>query len=312
MPEIGDIRLANPGTSSTDEQRLVCVVGVDRVRHTADVCLVSNEIENAMQTDVVVAGSEAALPFDLVVEVEVVGRLWRTQIEPMVTRLPFGITQIIRRAVASGAQTIPSRRRGVLSADGDGPFLRIRMAERAAMTALAQDHRKSADAECSNIALVVDPTLFLSGLDANRGTSEDRFLGIAKRIAASDVSMVPSRVMMNQLEIHRYTDPSIIDRYGVEGAQVMMAMCERALVESPEIGKQNTVFQPRRTAAASDAEAELAWMIASLAIRGHTSVRLLTERTAWDGPIPDSLLAEANTPSIGCTDLSLEILEEAS
>jgi hypothetical protein len=307
VPQVGELRLAEGVESRKIETRMVCVVGVDRPRGFAEVALASNESALATASDVVVTSNRSGLPFDVVIEVEIRGRVWLSQIGRIVKRLPFSVLKEVRRSVVSGPGMIPEYQRGIRTSGSHDQRAMFQLDERAALDALADDCRESLESEDSNLALVVDPVLFATLGHGRKQHDYRRLLGIAEKVAAADISMVPKRGLAAVLKHHAAADHSALDRYGIEGVRALTGLFERVLADPAPSRQRGISFRPRRRAVPVDAEIELEGMVWSLMSRGHRRIRFLTDPDVWAEPSVHLVVAEL--PSFGVTSLRLESLE---
>jgi hypothetical protein len=305
-PQVGDLRLALGTESAEIEPRLVFVVGVDRSRGVAEVALASNESDLASDSDVIVTRDQSGLPFDLVIEVGIRGRVWLSQIGRLVTKIPFPLSEVVRRAAVSIRGVTAEYQHIVRASDPQDQRVLFRMEERASLEAIADRCRESLESDASNLALVVDPVLLASLGREGEQRDRDFLLGIAERIATADISMVPNRVLATKLG-NLMSDDSAFDHYGVEGVRALTGLFERALADPPLSGLPGISFRPRRKKAAVDNEIELEGMVRSLVSRGHRRIRLLTDPGVWAEPSVHSVVAEL--PSQGATSMRLESLE---
>lgn len=95
-PERGDVVLVEAMDASAPS-RLCLILDVNEEYNTAGVALLSNLVENATDLDVSLTTELTDLPFELLVEADVVGTAWQWQLSALVGRLPVSLVDVIER-----------------------------------------------------------------------------------------------------------------------------------------------------------------------------------------------------------------------
>ena len=289
-PRAGELRIARPVSPGVADPRLVCVVDVDPVLATVRSALVSNEVDLAAGADLLLSAAATGLPFDLVVQSDVTGALWWSQVERCVGRLDRRLTDLVCDAVAAGPARVPRRVRGMPLAAADDPRLELKAVEAAAMRALAADCEVAGAHDPRPVPLMVDPALveILSTDDA--ASYSERLTAIAAELATAQRPVVPTAAV-----------PVILaawDRgFRVAGDtwRGLQPCLERALSAPLEGSPGQVRYAPDRRATTPRADRALADACTQQALLGATAIRLLTTARAWTTDRPGaSTLATAH------------------
>jgi hypothetical protein len=297
LPEVGELRIAEPTRPGEVAPRLVLVTATDPHLGVAEVALTSNEVEFATDVDITIAAGNSHLPFDLMVETDVVGRLWFNQLARLVASLDPEMTETACRAVLDGPGAVPVGLRGLPISGPNDRRLEFKREEGAALDALALD---CSDAEARGRlepTLMLDPVLFLPREDEPEQIILERLLEIAEQLTESPAAGVPVQALERQLAGMGFDSHTWTERQGHDAYQALMQLFERALCEAAALAEGELTLRPSRESWAEDADQELQSMMAPLFPSGARSVRLLTSNEAWVGGVPGGMaMARAEGP----------------
>lgn len=281
-PEVGDLCVAEPVEPGAAAPAIVCVVEVDHGLATVRAALASPETDLASGADLLAAATDSGLPFDLMVESDVEGRLWWTQVERRVGRLGERLAGLVRDAVRLGAAAAPAGVRGVPVVAADDPRRELRDGERSRLGALVADCERATAGGLSGLPLLLDPAL-LAGLPAGDGCSRSVGLeAIARELATAGRPIVPVGAV-----------PAVLEAWDAGGSRLdpdlwraLQPCLQRTLAAPPGPAAPVVAFEPPRARTPAWAEEALAETCGGLLLSGARSIRLLTTTSAWSGDRP--------------------------
>lgn len=155
--KIGDIYLVTPGRLGMGANRLCAVLELDSAMETARVVLLTNETEYACDWDVRMSRDEFRLPYELMVECDIVSSVWLSQLGEHVGRVPGALRPGIVATTTGTISAIDETRRATPIHGPDDPRWVFREHELRALHALSD--------ECMSRlidGLIVDPRLVAS------------------------------------------------------------------------------------------------------------------------------------------------------
>lgn len=272
-PRAGDLRLAVPAEGRGGEQRLVCILDVDRAAATVRAALTSNEVELATGADVLATTAATGLPFDLVVESDVIGTLCWTQVARPVGRLDRSTMESVCTALSSGQLTGDLQVPAVTVLSSDDARYAIKAEERERMRWLSAIDRPR------SVPLVVDPILLRRPVGDGGESFQARLAAVAAEVATTADTLIPAAAVARLVDAWRRGAAVPVDVW--RGLQPCL---ERTLVDAKPQLAAAVVFEPGRQPAPRWSERALSEACARQVDRGTTLIRLLTTRTAWQSP----------------------------
>jgi len=278
-PEPGELCLAEPVEPGAAAPAIVCVVEVDHELATVRAALASPETDLAAGADLLVPAADCGLPFDLMIESDVEGRLWWSQVERKLGRLDERLAGLVGDAVRSGPAAAPPAVRGMPLVFAGDPRSEFKDGERDRLGALAADCERAVAAGRSALPLVLDPAL-LADPQAGGGRSRSaRLEAIVGRLATAGRPIVPGGAV-----------PAVLEAWDAGGSRLdpdlwraLQPCLERALAAPPPPGAPGVAFEPSRAPGPAWADAALAATCGGLLLGGARSIRLLTTPRAWSG-----------------------------
>jgi hypothetical protein len=163
-PKVGDICLVTPGRLGTGANRLCAVLELDSAMETARVALLTNETEYACDWDLRMRCDELQLPYELMVECDILSSVWWTQLSTRVGCIPNAVWSGLLLAATTGDfREVDESRRGTPIHGPSDPRWIFREHELSSLEALST--------ECMSrliAGLVVDPRLICVLAEASR------------------------------------------------------------------------------------------------------------------------------------------------
>lgn len=275
-PRVGELRVAEPVEQGTAAAGIVCVVDVDPVLAAARAALVSNETDLATAADLIAPGASTGLPFDLMVETDVIGTLWWSQLVRRVGQLAPRLTARLRDAAAHGVEGVPEHLRGVPVVSAGDPRQDFKGEESVRMAALSTDCETAVAGGASGLPLMVDPALVAAQSTDDASRYAARLTAVVVAVADADRPVVPAGAAALLLEAW---DRGL--RPPPDAWRGLQPLLERALVGQAPGAKTSVDFRPSRRHRLRSADRALADACAEQGRRGVSAVRLLTARDAW-------------------------------
>jgi hypothetical protein len=289
LPRVGELRIAVPTVFGQADPRMVVIVDVEPEIGVAEVALVTNEIEFASAEDVVMGAEATGLPFDLLFETEIVGRLWCIQLGRLVAELDSELARTVRRSLReerTRAAATPHVAEDTAALDQRSLF---RKRERLELEALSEDCQQALIRHGSASEVVLDPALFDPASEGSRLPMFERWLVVAQNVVRPAPVTVPVGVLESSLESHGIGPRPWSGRPGPDAVRALLPLFERVLAErSPRIGG-NLEIVPARRRPADAVDRELISMLSSASKRGCRTVRLLTVSEAWTGEFSEAM-----------------------
>lgn len=304
FPRIGDLRIAEPTAVGKCDPRMVIVIGLEPDVGVADVVLVSNETEFASDVDIVIPAGASGLPFDLLVETELVARLWCVQLGRLVAELGSDLTFPIRQSVIE-EKTIADGQRRILKEDApvDQRAL-FKEREHTELAALSEDHRRTLDCHEPGSETVVDPALFDPATAGSRRRTFERWLTIAEDLVQTGSAAVPVAALASSLESCGLPPRLSPGGSGPDQVRAVLPLVERVLADRPIVDEMDLEIDPPRSRSSLALDRELMSMLVTASRRGIRTVRLLTEPEAWMDEIHEPL-AMARVATADETELQI-------
>jgi hypothetical protein len=191
-PKIGDIYLVTPGQLGMGANRLCAVLELDSAMETARVALMTNETEYACDWDVRMSRDELQLPYELMVECDIVSSVWWTQLSIRVGFVPNAMWSGLLVAATTGDfSEVDESRRGAPIHGSSDPRWTFREHELSALQALS--------AECMSRlvdGLVLDPGLICVMAEASREEQVSIAAAISERSMIEMVTMDPGSLQL--------------------------------------------------------------------------------------------------------------------
>lgn len=290
VPRTGDLRIARAVSPGAVDPRIVCVVDVDPLLATVRAALVGNETDLATGADLLAPAAATGLPFDLIVQSDVTGTLWWSQVERCVGRLDRRLTELVGDAVSNGAARVPRRARGMPVVAAHDPRRELKTVEIAAMRALSAECETAAGRDARPVPLVVDPALVEISSTDDAASYVGRLAAIAAELANADLPVLPAGAASVILDAWDRGFRATTDAW--RGLQPCL---EQALSAPRGSGARPVRYEPERRATSARADHALGEACTRQAIAGATAIRLLTTPQAWTADRPGgSSLATAH------------------
>jgi len=299
LPEPGEIHIVEAMDGRSLEPRMACVLAVAPNTGSAEVALVSHEIDLATDRDLPLPAKDSGLPFDLLVETDVVARVWLIQLGRLVVRLRADRIDSVIRVVMGGQEPATDT---VLPIQGTAdPRSVFKEEEGAALDALAQDcslHLEGA----RRVPIVVDPAVLVRADREPADRHLGRLVATAQQLLASETRIVPERSL------------DWLPRLGDGDCDTLRAltpMFEAALHESTSRVTDAIRFDPEREVE-TDQDDELGALLPPLIEANTRSLLLLTIGDAWSGGMgAPTIMATATVGDHGPLQIVRHDVEEA-
>jgi hypothetical protein len=268
---------------------MVVIIDVEPEIGVAEVALVTNEIEFASAEDVVMGAEATGLPFDLLFETEIVGRLWCIQLGRFVAELGSGLARTVRRSVMEGQTSAAATPHVAEDTPGLDQRSLFKKRERLELEALSEDCQQALVRHGSGPEVVLDPALFDPASDGSERPTFERWLAVAQNLVRPVPVTVPVGVLESSLEAYGIGLRPWSGRRGPDAVRALLPLFERVLAErSPRIDGDLEIV-PARRRPADAVDRELMSMLSSASKRGCRTVRLLTVSEAWTGEFPEAM-----------------------
>ncbi len=294
-PDVGDIYLVTPGQLELGTNRLCVVLELDSSMETARVALVTNETEYACDWDIRMNRDELQLPYELMVECDIVSSVWWAQLITRIGTIPSAVWSGLVVAATSGDfSAVGESRRGTAIHGPSDPRWTFREHELDALQALS--------AECMSRlidGLVLDPGLICALADASREEQAAIAAAISERAMVETVTMDPGSLDF------LLSNAELIDSDSWSALQGIIESASGADVSewSPLSTFEVTSLVSRNPASRSSGMRDALNSLLTKAVRENRSVtHLLTRREEWaahsavvrleSGPNPNVLIAE--------------------
>lgn len=272
-PEAGDLRIAETIEEGRGESRVVVVLDVDPLVASARVVLASNETDMITSRDLLLPADDTDLPFDLVLEPDLVGELWWIQIGRRLGRLREDWICRMKRAVGGSFGATRDRRSAAASPSAARSF---RIGEETALDRLAapMGDRRGGH-RLGRVPTVVDPALLVRHHGESAETFLNRLLVLSRAVGAAEHVLIPGE----SFDVGQLT--SVVPELGCDLEVALRPIMERQLTEpaSPSLG--GVGFDPGRVPGPSAAESALANELGRSVHEGRPTTRLLTTSRAW-------------------------------
>jgi hypothetical protein len=299
LPLPGEIHIAEVMGGQEAEPRMVCVLAVEPTKGWAEVALVSPEVDLGTDRDLPLSALATGLPFELMVETDVVAKLWLIQLGRVVVRLDSDRTDSIFHAVR-GEGALGSCVALPIQGPAD-PRSVFKEEERVALGALARDCNSQL-ASGWRAPVVVDPAVLVGADHSAVGEQRKRLVAVAERLLDAESRMVP--------------DPSfdLLAILGVSDCDTLQALAPllEAALREPDPGATDALrFDPPREFEA-DPEDELGALLPPLIESEARSILVLTTRNAWSDPVRAPMsMATAASDEAGPVQIVRLDVEEA-
>jgi hypothetical protein len=187
---VGSIVMARPHHGS-GERRLVAILGTDNWAQTLFCALVTNEIDEATETDVVLGPRQTGLRYPISIETRLTADLWAHQASEPVGRVPFRLLNAIEELRFGNPRSAVSALRGVplLDEEHDDRW-GFRRDELSQLLALGSDCA-GAHERLATAVPTIDPTFLECAHHARRDADVDR----AMALLADGLAKVPSEAI---------------------------------------------------------------------------------------------------------------------
>lgn len=272
-PEIGDLRIAEPIDEECGEPRVVVVLDVDPLVASARVVLASNEVDMVTTRDLLLRTDDTDLPFDLVVEPDLVGELWWIQIGRRLGRLREPWIHMLHEAVGGA---VGAARRGRSAEELACAARSFRIEEEAALGRLAirVDDRDDAHG-LGRVPVVVDPALLVRDRTESAEAFLARLLLLSRAVGAAEHVLIPEGGLdVNQLI-------RVIPELKGDLQAALRPILERGLIEPTSPAPEGAVFNPGRVPGPPAAEEVLADELSRSGRGSCSTTRLLTTARMW-------------------------------
>jgi hypothetical protein len=265
--------------------RLVFVLDVDEDSGAASVCMTSNEIELASDTDVFVDGAVTGLPFPLLVETDVVGPVWFAQLGPVVGSL---VETDLAAAVAAPDPEwgqIPAELRGLPIRDRSDSRWQWKEAELAALHTLSADCAATISGDDPAEVLLVDPAL------RGAGEGKDAWQVIANHIFVAELlDGATSAVLVDDFVFEDDAErllASVPAGLGVDVVNALSTLVQaRTYASAERTAESHVVWRPARQHHDVAAQ-QFGSALEELAHKGYRSIRVATAARYWSvGNLP--------------------------
>jgi len=191
-PKVGDIYVVTPGRLGTGANRLCAVLELDSAMETARVALLTNETEYACDWDVRMRHDELQLPYELMMECDIISSVWWTQLSTLVGHAPNAAWSGLFLAATTGDfREVDESRRGTPIHGPSDPRWTFRELELSSLQALS--------AECMSRlidGLVLDPGLVCALAEAGREEQLAIAAAISERAGQEMVTMDPGSLAL--------------------------------------------------------------------------------------------------------------------
>src|SRR5260370_785609 len=270
LPSPGDLWLATTSGGGS-LRRYVFVLEIDDELGTASIALVTNVVEAATDRDLVLATEVTALPFEAMIETDVVGPIWVEQLVHLVAAQDTAILDVVVDTDTTSYVSLRGIRRGVPLQGPDDWRLSFKREE------LGQAHELGAD--CVRFLLaddlpVCDPLLLMP--DRLHDAHPAYLFGLISNRAATLSATTPWTLLPTPGDQTAWAS-----RFGWDGwAAVQLLFQIRDPDETASRGDGGDSFQPaRRCPVGGDAlrTSLRHWLSAD-----RTSVALATSAKFWD------------------------------
>ena len=272
-PQIGDVRIAEPIEEGCGEPRVVIVVAVDPLVASAKVVLASNDVHMVTPRELPLSAGDIDLPFDLMIEPDLMGELWWIQIGRRLGRLTERWIERLHRSVTSpvgGAhqvrrvEELPCARRS------------FRLGEETALDRLAIRVRNRQDRHgLGTVPVVVDPALLVRDQTESAGDFLARMLLLSRAVGAAEQVMIPEGALdLDQLS-------QVVPELRGDLEVALRPILERRLNEPASPAPGDILFNPGRVHGPLAAERVLANELSRSCRGSRPTSRLLTTARAW-------------------------------
>lgn len=146
--------------AGADLRRLVAVLGRNDEMGTVDVLLVSNEIENATDLDLIVEAGDAGLPFTAMIQAELYGPLFIEQLQGRVGSISDGERNAVATALVTDGASLDEQMTGLPLGDYSDPRRAFKKSELYDLEELVAQCRRFLAEEPADVK-VLDPELLL-------------------------------------------------------------------------------------------------------------------------------------------------------
>ena len=290
----GEIRLLESMDGDELPPRVVVITDTDVETGTASVVLVTNEFELATASDVLVLPDESGLPYQAVVETDVVTSVWAVQVATKLGRLSPDLPWL--DAVLRGnSESAPAGRRGLPVLGRSDSRWAWKESEVLSLQALAAPCLAHLlDTESAEV-LIQDPALERCLAAGWEGLAT--LAGVIDAINDSDAVLEPAGVSLASAGIEAFADlPAGLGHdailalgQAVQGRPTLSGAREGAEDINPE-------WRPRRIEDPSTS-AKMALALGRCLDAGSRTVRVLTSQASWGAAMltGDCALARVGT-----------------
>lgn len=155
----GDVVLIEQSPPGGPRQMAV-VTWVDPEEQIIGVVLVSNELEQATDLDVVVTGEEARAPFDLLLEAELYGPIFTEQVVGRVGRVARPVVDALNSSISTDGESVQGYQGGPPLAGADDPRRRFKSEQLPTLRHLTRAAMSWLSGAPGDVT-VLDPAMFL-------------------------------------------------------------------------------------------------------------------------------------------------------
>jgi len=267
------------------EPRLVYVGDVDDTHGIVHAALLTNETEMATDEDVLTPASLTQLPFDTLVEIDIVGSLWSAQLGKRVGRATPPLTKAIGRVMQGDWTAIAPTWRGMPVRGQRDVRWAFKERELDAIHALSRDCARWLAEGPQEGSHLLDPALLV--LRAN----DDEISLLRQVLAVADQSQTRARLPWPALEALVASGLFTADAYsqtlGPDAWNALELLRANWLVHAPDpIDRNEPVhlrFHPHRNDADPAVDVAFRFAISTEISRGARNMTLLTSYRHWIG-----------------------------
>jgi hypothetical protein len=304
VPEPGEFRIVESMDPGGCDSRVAVVISCDKELGILTVALTSNDLENATDRDFLVRSEDSSLPFDLLIEGDMVGTVWTTQATQLLAPVRVEVRNSLGRFLSSAQ--VPA---GLPVKGPADPRWRHKEKDLDNFQALTGDCTAWIAEGASMVATVLDPQLLsLSDCDDEL----DAMTRLCKVLdTTQDGGALVSPGVLRILEKGgSFTADAYSSALSLDAWNALEQLRERALLPSSQQGAPigNYEFRPSRRSSGVESMA-LAVAIGEAAAEGPRCVRLRTSPEFWTvALVPTTNVLSFRSHSSG----SIQVLAETA
>jgi len=283
---VGEISVAvSPSVSCSDHalKRIVTVIGKNDEAETVDILLVSNEIENATDLDLIVTPDSTGIPYTVMIQSELYGPVFSDQLIANVGSIDDDLREAVATALTSDGESLDGHETGLPLGGFSDPRRVFKVNELEDLEQLVSSCRQWLAGEAADVRLL-DPELLIpppSGTSMEDAT--DRFiqlLDVLDEVGSGSVSIGAGLLaLLDELklidELSRWGSD-----FGFDTSRILASM--RVIEDELEVSSSTGVkLGPtgRRTEGAFNS------YLRSQAEGGHRTVDVHTVSRCWSGSL---------------------------